>query len=361
MNKYSNKKIIGIGLTSVVYKALDINKNQVAIKKIKNDNISDKFKSEIEIIKSLNNKNILKFIEIIKHKESIYIISELCDYPLSKIIDKLDDEHEIMKIMYQLSQGLKYLYENNILHRDLKPDNILILNNEIKIADFGFAKIFDNNNSMLNTFCGTPNYMAPEILLNSLYNSKSDLWSLGMILYQIIYKKFPFKNIDNIIELTKHYKNSAIEFPKTKYSDNLMNLLKSLLIIDFSKRISWEELFDYPFLTNYSKYKKNDTVTNISTEKNKTTNESISESINNNLLTHMNSRLIENYILKDVIIKEPKIINITESVIENYFSIEKQQTSDTKVFKENTHPIKKIENKKSFFFLINFIREFLKI
>jgi serine/threonine protein kinase len=247
MDKYTKKKIIGIGISSTVYKALDQNNNPIAIKKIKTDKISHKFRSELEIIKRIKHENILNFIDIIIKDNKIYIISELCDYSLTKIINTLNSEYDIINILGQITNGLKYLYNNNISHRDLKPDNILLLKNKIKIADFGYAKELNNNSIMMSTFCGTPYYMAPEILCSSKYNSKSDLWSLGIILYEMIYHEHPFKDIDNMIELINKFKNNLnIDYPHTEYSVELMNLLKKILIIDADKRIEWQDFFDDP-------------------------------------------------------------------------------------------------------------------
>lgn len=346
MNRYSNKKIIGIGITSTVYKAFDKNKQEVAIKKIKIDTISNKFKSETDIIKRLNHKNILKFIEILYHKEHIYIVSELCDYPLTKIINDIIDEETIMNIMEQLSSGLKYLHNNNILHRDLKPDNILLLNNIIKIADFGYARTLEQKDMMLQTFCGTPYYMAPEMLCSSSYNSKSDLWSLGIILYQMVYKCCPFKDIDNIIELTKYYKNDPkIDFPLNEFSDNLTQLLKKLLVIDYSNRIEWQDLFEYKF------YK--------SINNTKSINISIKEKRNEPKI-NMQNIIIDDYVSLSYSNKNINIINIKDSIIENYFSVEK--SDDGRMELQDKYIFEQKHNKrKSFFFLIEFTKKYFGI
>ena len=114
------------------------------------------------------------------------------------------------KYMKQLSNGLNYLLDNNILHRDLKPQNILLSKNyDIKITDFGFATYYTKD-SIINTLCGSPMYMAPEIIIKNGYNYNSDLWSVGIILYEMIHGYTPF-NVLNFIDLIKEIKK--------KYSD----------------------------------------------------------------------------------------------------------------------------------------------
>lgn len=90
---------------------------------------------------------------------------------------------------------------NKIIHRDIKPANILIKQGVFKIADFGFARQVDNNNDLMMSIAGTPFYMAPQVLLHEPYSSKCDVWSLGMIAYELLFGKLPF-TANNIIELT---------------------------------------------------------------------------------------------------------------------------------------------------------------
>ena len=119
--------------------------------------------------------------------------------------------------MKQLNKGLKVMKENDIIHRDLKLENILIkyndnkhINYTIKLADYGCSKKVD---SILQNYCstykGTPIYMAPEILKGELYNYKCDLWSIGVMLHEIIFEKYPFFGITDVA-----LKNNIINFEK---------------------------------------------------------------------------------------------------------------------------------------------------
>ena len=155
----------------------------------------DRLKREIKILKTIDHPNIVKFYDAFTDvAHNVYIITEFCNYGnLSKYIDneKLD-ENTIRKYMTQFKDGLYYLLSNNIVHRDIKPENILLHKDKdgnviVKIADLGFAKCFDNleEETMLQTLCGTPMYLAPEVLGSKKYTIVSDLWSVGIIIYQL--------------------------------------------------------------------------------------------------------------------------------------------------------------------------------
>jgi serine/threonine-protein kinase ULK/ATG1 len=159
-----------------------------------------------------NNDNIIKLYDVLysDKKDYLYMILEYCDcgdlYNFIKN-NKLTEE-QIKYYMNQLKNGLQYLRDNNIIHRDIKPKNILLTNNNkiLKICDFGFAKSIIDDVSLMETLCGSPLYMAPEIINNKKYNIKSDLWSVGIILYEIIYNKHPLGEPVNILDLMEKIK-----------------------------------------------------------------------------------------------------------------------------------------------------------
>ena len=153
-------------------------------------------------MEKLDHKNIVKLYDKIDTDKHIFLIMELCDNDLNSYIKNNKLSEDIIKnIMKQLIEVLKYIMDNNIVHRDLKPHNILINNDyTLKLADFGFAKEFKET-LLTDTVCGSPLYMAPEILNHHKYNIKSDLWSVGVILYEMVMKEHPFKAL-NITDLT---------------------------------------------------------------------------------------------------------------------------------------------------------------
>ena len=263
------KTPIGKGGFSIVYKAVDRFDNVYAIKCIPLEKIkhnTDKFLLELDISMKMKHQNIVKSFDIFKTNKNWYIVCEYCDNgTLSDIIktmnmDYIERELNCKKYLTQLKNALKYLYRNNIVHRDLKPTNILISgknsNETLKLADFGFSRYFsaeDNdpliqqkNDFMMTSFCGTPMYMAPELLCNRKYTTKADLWSFGVIMYEMLYGVNPYnypKSISNLLELMK---TQEIVF-KDVYSNECLSLMKSLLQIDVNKRINWENFFKHPW------------------------------------------------------------------------------------------------------------------
>jgi len=249
---------IGKGTFSKVYKGyhIDNEENIIAIKKIhiSNEKINEYIEHEVNIMKNIQHDNILELYDIIYTNDYIYLILEYCDIDLYKYIEIYNISNDtIEQFIKQLVNGLEYMVNKKILHRDLKPHNILInKNNILKIADFGFAREFDDN-YMNATFVGSPLYMSPEIILNNNYNLKSDLWSLGIILYQLYMKKHPFHstNIKDLIDKMKDENNYK---KKILFNNNVPNnvqiLINRLLEIDIENRITWDELFNDNWIKN---------------------------------------------------------------------------------------------------------------
>lgn len=259
VNEYIvNRKRIGKGSFSTIYKGYNTKNNKIyAIKEITIDKKQNKsnVKRELNVLKTLDNPYIVKLHDVIidTNYNNIYFILDY--YPKGDFAKFLNHkplkEKYCRKYMKQLSQGLEYLLNKDILHRDLKPQNILLTNEyNIKITDFGFAKQVDKN-SLITTLCGSPMYMAPEIINKQDYDIKSDLWSVGVILYEMVYGYVPF-NVSTFLELIKRINNKEIEYTnkKIKISDDCLELMKSLLTKEPPKRISWEDFFNHKWFKN---------------------------------------------------------------------------------------------------------------
>jgi len=273
VNEYIiNRKRIGKGSFSTIYKGYSTKNNEIyAIKEITIDKKQNKsnVKRELNVLKTLDNPYIVKLYDVIidTNYNNIYFILDY--YPKGDLAIFLNHkplkEKYCRKYMKQLSQGLEYLLNKNILHRDLKPQNILLTNEyNIKITDFGFAKQIDKN-SLITTLCGSPMYMAPEIINRQDYDIKSDLWSVGVILYEMVYGYVPF-NVGTFLELIKKINSKDIEFTnkRIKLSDTCLDLMKSLLTKDPKKRINWEEFFSHNWFLNDELLKEENNLLEIS-------------------------------------------------------------------------------------------------
>jgi serine/threonine protein kinase len=153
-------------------------------------------------------------------------------------------EEEARKILRDVTRGFKLLVKAGIIHRDLKPENILCHKETFKIADFGFARQVDNfRSALLTSLVGTPLYMSPQILKSEHYSTKSDIWSIGLIYYEMLFGKTPW-SARSQYDLIKNIENVPLKFPYTvSISEESKDLLKRSLQIEERNRLSWEELF----------------------------------------------------------------------------------------------------------------------
>lgn len=250
------RKRIGKGAFSSIYKGYhQYSKEIVAIKEISLETLNKYEKSlrrETEIMKQLNHPNLVRLIEsIVDDKtENVYLVMEFfARGDFYKFLKKRPlKEKYAVKYLKQISEGMKYLLSHKIIHRDLKPQNILISEAGIlKITDFGFARYFDSD-ILIQTICGSPMYMAPEIMKNKKYDYKSDLWSIGIIFFEMLTGRTPFQ-AKNIYELIRKIENDKIKIPsKFNLSETCTELLTSLLQKNPDKRISWEDFFNHPLI-----------------------------------------------------------------------------------------------------------------
>ena len=160
-----------------------------------------------------------------------------------------------LKYFHQLVSGLHYLHNQGIAHRDLKPENLL-LNEEgrLHIADFGFSRLL-NSQQMLQTVCGTPNYMAPEVLKEKGYDGKkADIWSCGVILYAMLAGYLPFD--DNNMTLLCEKIEKGVFRKSSKFSENAVSIIDQMLTVDPNKRITLEGIIKHPFFVPGFDYEK---------------------------------------------------------------------------------------------------------
>jgi serine/threonine protein kinase len=209
-------------------------------------------KNEINLQQPLNSPKIIKIKEYIEDKDNIYIIQEFCkNKTLLELLNKREEKHlteiEVQNYIFQLIQGLYYLKMNNIIHRDIKPSNLLLDEKlELKIGDFGLStKIKDNEGKKEQL--GTLNFMAPEIwkVPKDGYSYEVDIWSMGIVMYNLLTGTFPFKVSKND---GSSVLNGEFEFPKNIYiSKEAKNLIKQILVKDPKKRPSLIQIVYHDF------------------------------------------------------------------------------------------------------------------
>lgn len=215
---------------------------------------SDCVVSEISILKSLKHRNIVRLIHFQWDKKNIYLIMEYCGGgDLGSFIKRHGSLPEAItrKFFRQLAAALQYMRAMNVAHMDLKPQNILLTNRYrpfIKISDFGLSQYMKKDEST-SFFKGSPLYMAPEIFTRH-YDSRVDLWSCGVILYECLYGRAPFysESYDKLV--SKILSSEPVSYPSNiKVSAECLDLLQGLLVRNPQQRISFEKFFSHPFVS----------------------------------------------------------------------------------------------------------------
>ena len=274
-SNYVRGKSLGKGAYGNVYESRNPTfNNKVAMKiidknKIELDEINDDIKREINILKKLSHPNIVKIYEFYESDNCFYIINEYCkggqlyEY-LTK--NKLTEE-QLCVIFYQVFSGLIYLHEHSILHGDLKPENILISSVEkdletnedfawIKIIDFGTAKIFKKQIKKGENIEGTLYYIAPEVFSGNIdiYDEKSDIWSIGIILYRALTRKYPFigRNEDETISFIIDKDHDCNNELLLGHSNEIQDLIKKLLKKDPNERPSAKEALNHEWFKKFN-------------------------------------------------------------------------------------------------------------
>uniref|UniRef100_A0A8C7WJ10 non-specific serine/threonine protein kinase n=1 Tax=Oncorhynchus mykiss TaxID=8022 RepID=A0A8C7WJ10_ONCMY len=273
--EFSRKDLIGHGAFAVVFKGRNREKHdwEVAVKCINKKNLAKSqtlLGKEIKILKELKHENIVALhdFQVCIIKPNTFLRNycnggDLADYLHSK---GTLSEDTIRVFLQQIAGAMRVLQAKGIIHRDLKPQNILLsypagrkshsTNTCIKIADFGFARYLQNN-MMAATLCGSPMYMAPEVIMSQNYDAKADLWSIGTILFQCLTGKAPFQasSPQDLRLFYEKNKNLSPNIPR-ETSCPLRLLLLGLLQRNHKDRMDFEEFFRHPFLEASSSMKK---------------------------------------------------------------------------------------------------------
>ncbi|KAL7991846.1 hypothetical protein Chor_016102 [Crotalus horridus] len=261
MDRYHVLEMIGEGSFGKVYKGRRKYSAQVvALKFIPKVGRSQKelknLQREIEIMRGLHHPNIVQMLDSFETDKEVVVVTDYAEGELFQILE--DDgnlpEEQVQLIAAQLASALYYLHSHRILHRDMKPQNILLgKGGVIKLCDFGFARAMSIQTMVLTSIKGTPLYMSPELVEEKPYDHTADLWSVGCILYELYVGTPPFYT-NSIFQLVSLIIKDPIKWPKNM-SPNFKSFLQGLLMKDPRQRLSWPELLYHPFIAGQEKSK----------------------------------------------------------------------------------------------------------
>jgi len=229
-----------------------------------------RLKTEVEILKKVNHPNIVCLKDMFETNEKLYLVMELVTGGelFDKIVEKGQySEKDASVIVKKMLSAVEYLHSVKIAHRDLKPENLLLKagnDTDVMLSDFGLSKIIGVE-SMMETACGTPYYVAPEVLSATGYDKEVDLWSVGVITYLLLCGFPPFYG-ETLPEVFEQIMKAEYDFPEpywTEISKEAKDLIGKLLVVDASKRLTATQALKHPWVEHGGPDKK----LNIKTER----------------------------------------------------------------------------------------------
>jgi len=257
---YFVQKPIGQGKFATVYKAETEDKRIVALKKIRifemNDpRLRDKCLKEVRLMQQLEHSNIIKYLDSFIANNELIIITEWAEKgDLKKVLKTAItaevpiEEPKIWEYMHQIALALKHMHDKRIMHRDLKPANIFLSNDDVlKVGDFGLGRVFSEETVEAYSKVGTPLYMSPELLVGQGYDMKSDVWSLGCIVYEMCEQKSPFRN-DNekmsLMDLFNNITKGEYKPVSNRFSNDLRTTIQDMIVVDPQKRCDTNKVIE---------------------------------------------------------------------------------------------------------------------
>merc|ERR1712137_334367 len=261
--KYNVGDVLGRGAFSVVKEVTSKRSGRrYAVKIIDKKNVGQdmqRLRVEIDILTRVKHPNIINLKEIMEDDDTLYIITELVTG--GELFDKIVDlgaytEADAAQLVARMVSAIDYLHSMNIVHRDLKPENLLLKSegdiSEVKLADFGLSKIVSDGvqKQMMQTACGTPGYVAPEVLTADGYDKEVDLWSIGVITYILLCGFPPFYN-EHLPVLFEAIMKADYDYPEDYWdeiSDTAKNFIDRLLVVEPEKRMTTAQALAHPWL-----------------------------------------------------------------------------------------------------------------
>jgi len=262
-NVYTFKEKLGTGSFATVKRVVrNSDKAQRAVKIIRKNKLNKEelavVHDEVEIMQKVDHKHCVKLYEIYETSHKLYMVMEILTGGelFDRIVAKGSySEKEAAGVTETVAKSLKYLHDIGIVHRDLKPENLIYqdISEEalLKITDFGLAKYRQRGTTALSTACGTPGYVAPEVLEGKQYCKEVDLWSLGVILYILLCGFPPFYD-ESTAGLYRQIKKGQYEFPDPYWTDISMDakaVVTGLLTVNPKKRWTPSKLMQTPWVT----------------------------------------------------------------------------------------------------------------
>ena len=254
-------KEIGSGGYSRVWKVSHKNTGKIYVIKLMNkqkiirENIIEQINREVKIMYKVNHPHIIKLINHFEDDQNVYLIMELgAKGQLLSLLKKYShglDQPQAAQFMREIISAVKYLHSMNppIIHRDIKPENILLdSNNRCKLADFGLSN-YVNPSEERNSFCGTPQYLAPEMIEKRGHGPGVDIWALGVVCFELLTGKLPFHGKDQ--ELFENIQHVNINWPGGDFNPLAKNLITKILKYDPKDRPSLDEILAQPWFENF--------------------------------------------------------------------------------------------------------------
>ncbi|KAM0939628.1 putative protein kinase CAMK-CAMKL-CHK1 family [Dioscorea sansibarensis] len=257
MHKYELGRLLGQGTFAKVYNARNIATGQnVAVKIIDKEKVMrvgmmDQIKREISVMRLVRHPNVVQLYEVMATKTKIYFAMELVKGGelFNKVAKGRLKEDAARKYFQQLIGAVDFCHSRGVYHRDLKPENLLLdEHGSLKISDFGLSALWESrrNDGLLHTMCGTPAYVAPEVINKKGYDgSKADIWSCGVILFVLLAGFLPFHD-SNLMEMYRKITKGEFKCPQW-FSTDVRRLLSRLLDPNPSTRITMTKLMENPW------------------------------------------------------------------------------------------------------------------
>lgn len=213
--------------------------------------------NEARVLSSLRHPNIINYVDsfLARKSDHLCIVMEFADGgDLSSRIKKNYGvnfrESQILDWFIQLVLSLNYVHQRKILHRDVKTQNVFLTSDgQVKLGDFGIARTLSSTYDQAKTFVGTPYYLSPELILERPYDHRSDVWAIGVVLYELLTLKHPF-NASDMKGLMQRILKVQYDPIPTIYSVEMRNLIPKLLVKDPSRRIRLSEILELPIVNN---------------------------------------------------------------------------------------------------------------